>query len=379
MRVGQFNIVIGGQAGSESKGKLAAHLVHESCPLLHYVSMTASPNAGHTYVDDTGRKHVSYHLPISGVVLARHYGGKIVLGPASLINVLTLVKEMQTLGIKEEQVIIDPRASIILDRHLRQERFGSLSNIGSTLQGVGAARCAKMSRGHKGPVEFAKDNVVLREMGIPTRDTEQLLNDHMSRGGTVLHEMTQGFDLDLEHGISPLHCTSKMINPMMAMAEMGIPAHRLGDVYGVIRPYPIRVNNRTGYSGSYDDAEEITWAEVGARAGAPGDIVAELTTTTKLPRRVFEFSENRFKKFVRVCKPTVLCLQFANYIDWSVHGESNIHVLHKSQAVMSFIEYLEEIGGVHVKYIGTGPANSEMVVRHGCGMMNQNSPPHPCG
>lgn len=151
-------------------------------------------------------------------------------------------------------------------------------------------------------------------------DTVAMLNLSLKRGKTVLCEMTQGFDLCLEHGIHPRFCTSKMIHPAMAMAEAGVSPNLIGHIYGVIRPYPIRVNNREGSSGPYAEAKEITWEDVRRRSGCPKDL-SELTTTTKLPRRVFEFSHQRYDRFIGVCNPDFLCLQFANYIDWSCYGQ----------------------------------------------------------
>lgn len=367
MKKGAMNVVIGGQAGSESKGKLAAYLALRHHPEV--VSMTASPNAGHTFVSDSGEKLVSYHLPISGVVASRSYGALIVLGPASLINPVTFRAEVERLNVDPGDILIDPHATIITGECLEAECGGTYSDIGSTLQGVGEARCRKAARGHKGRIQFAKDNPILQEMGVRFRHSSPLLDDIMRDGDAVLHEMTQGFDLDLEHGISPAqHTTSKMINTAMGLAEMGVSPQMLGEVYGVIRPYPIRVNNRTGYSGSYADGVEIDWETVRKRCGAPApgpgeQPFGEMTTTTHLLRRVFEFSDERFEAFVRICGPTQICLQFANYLDWSVYGAGQVNggMVLETPAVSGFVRRLEEKFGVQVRYIGTGPRNDMMV------------------
>ncbi|GAH11236.1 unnamed protein product, partial [marine sediment metagenome] len=87
-------------------------------------------------------------------------------------------------------------------------------------------------------------------------DTVWMVNDLLQRGVTILCEMTQGFDLDLEHGIDPEFCTSKMINPAMAMAEAGVSPKWLGDVYGVLRPFPVRHDEGTYL---YAEAKPLTW------------------------------------------------------------------------------------------------------------------------
>ena len=155
------------------------------------------------------------------------------------------------------------------------------------------------------------------------------------------------------------NCTSKMVNPAMALAEAGVSPHLMGDVYGVFRPYPIRVNNREGSSGPYADAAEITWKDVAKRSGYTEGDLTELTTTTKLPRRVFEFSKERFRKFIQICAPTHLCLQFANYVDadmFKVKKESDI-----SRKLGDFLVKVENIADTPVSYIGTGPDHEDMI------------------
>lgn len=152
------------------------------------------------------------------------------------------------------------------------------------------------------------------------------------------------------------NCTSKMINTSMVMAELGVSPRRIGDVYGVFRPYPIRVNNRTGTSGPYADAKEITWEEVTRRSGCPYPI-SEITTTTKLPRRVFEFSWERFYSFCTICGPTWLCLQFANYLDHNMWG-----VTDKNSLTQPVKEMIKAMGNrCPVRYIGTGPEHHHMI------------------
>ena len=351
MKKGLFNIVQGAMAGSESKGKLAAFLAHKFRPDI--ICMAASPNAGHTVVMG-GVKMVSYHLPISWVASKN---SKILLGPTSVINLDVLLKEIETLGVPSKKALyIHPRAVMIRRHYVAEEKGAGLLRIGSTNQGVGVARREKLMRADD--ITFAH---MVPELAPCIRDTVEMLDRYMSMGAMVLCEMTQGFDLDLEHGIDPHYCTSKMINPAMAMAEAGVSPRLLGDIYGVLRPYPIRVNNREGSSGPYAEAKEITWREVGLRSGHPDpEGIGEITTTTKLPRRVFEFSEERFRQFVRVCDPDHLCLQFANYLDHSIFKANHEAAL--TRPVVQFLKRLEELANIErVNYIGTGPEHEDMI------------------
>lgn len=355
MRPGKFNMIIGGQAGSEAKGKLSGWLCDKYKPDL--LVMTASPNAGHTVVTPAGEKMVSYHLPVGSVMCEC----PIVLGPASLINTVTFKKEIRDLDIDPTRIYIHPRASIIIPAHIQAEESGRMSDIGSTLQGIGECRRSKLRR--DGNHVFAQDITMefINDIGGMVADTTAIINAHLIANNMVLCETTQGFDLDLEHGIDPRYCTSKMVgNPSMAMAEAGVPPNWVGDVYGVIRPYPIRVNNRTGTSGPYAEAPEIDWETVAERCGFPGELedLAEITTTTKLSRRVFEFSWQRYAKFIQVTNPTHICLQFANYLDWDAYGVTDYGYL--PPAVLDFVNRLE-VGNPRVSHIGTGPGHDEMI------------------
>lgn len=366
MRKGAFNIVIGAQAGSESKGKLAAYIAHKYEPDAY--CMTASPNAGHTALM-FGKRYVSYHLPVSCIMT----DAPIFLSAASVINVDILLQEIKALEIDPSRVHIDQRAAIICPGHVLEENDPKgLLSIGSTGQGVGACRRDKLMR--KNSVFFAADVPDTMFSSMVHGDVSRRINDMIACKGTILCEMTQGFDLCLEHGIHPHYCTSKIVHPAMAMAEFGVSPRHIGHVYGVLRPYPIRVSNRTGTSGPYAEADEITWDVVTDRCGAP-EPLREITTTTKLPRRVFEFSWERFQQFILLCRPDVLCLQFANYLSWEEYGKGSYARFLKwddddpkpgqipglTRPTSEFILRLEREGGVRVGYVGTGPEHAQMI------------------
>ena len=357
---GSFNVVIGAQAGSEAKGKLSAYLVEKFKPEV--LTMASSPNAGHTVVVGD-RKLVTYHLP-AGLAKA-NYGVTVVLGPSSIIRPDIFHKELVQVSkwAKINRLVIDPRATIITPGMVKTEE-GILTKIGSTAQGVGMARVARIMR--VGTVRMADiwDNFKsMSESGVMMvmANSASHLHKHLNSGSTVLHESTQGFDLCLDHGLDPTYCTTRNITTGGALAEMGIPPCFLGDVYGVMRPYPIRVNNRDGYSGPYADAVEITWDSIRQVCGAPHDIT-EMTTTTKLERRVFTLSWPRLRYFHRICDPNYLCLQFANYIDWSVYGSEAVYGSEVGipYRIAKFIDELQTEFSP-IAYIGTGPDHTHMI------------------
>lgn len=356
MKRGKLNLVVGGQAGSEAKGKLAAYLVDKYH--IEVVAGCLSPNAGHTAIIN-GKKYVSHHIPIGamgGIWKGRNV--RVILGAASIINPELLIREVKELGVDPKWVMIDKRARVITRWMIREEEKNML-DIGSTAQGVGECRKAKVMRDRDQVFVGSTD---LAEI-FPIGDTAKVLDGYLGAGVTVLYEMGQGFDLCLDHGIDPIYCTSRTVNPATAFGEVGVSLNHLGDVYGVIRPYPIRVNNRTGFSGPYDEAKEITWEEVGRRSGNL-IFIRELTTTTKLPRRVFEFCWSRFIKFLEICSPDHLCLQFANYLNFEDYGKQSY--LGLSRETTEMVAALDDLAGRPiVDYIGTGPSHEEMVDMEG--------------
>jgi adenylosuccinate synthase len=354
MKRGKLNIVMGGQAGSESKGKLSAYLASKF-HITHFAGCL-SPNAGHVVIRDNV-KYVTHHIPVGVAGCLDPRQAHIFIGPASVINPDILLSEISMLrdnGIDPYLIFVDGRATVIQPHHINDE-LSHMTVIGSTAQGVGEARVDKiMRRGLR-----MADTPFARNTGLVVEGVGNLLIKAMDRGATVLYEMGQGFDLCIDHGVNPIYCTSRNCTPQQALADMGVPNRYLGDIYAVVRTYPIRVNNRDGFSGPYP-SPEISWEEIRDRCGADRDIT-EMTTTTKLRRRVFEFSMDRIKEMVRTCDPSFLCVQFANYLDWGIYGSSSVHDLSTYPLVDKFIQELEVATSTMVGYIGTGPNHIHMI------------------
>lgn len=348
MEKGKFNIVIGLQAGSESKGKAAAFLVEKFEPDLLVGNF--SPNAGHTLIID-GKKTVSYNIPVSALVSK----APLILGAGSAININILKRDLLECKVPKSRVFIDRNAVIIQEKHIKEEAR-KLLHIASTLQGVGYAYSDRLMR--TGDRIVAEDFKKQLESIGKVVDTSIIVNDTLEKGGIVMGEMTQGFDLDILHGIKYPFTTSRPINPSQMLSDSGVSPKFLGTVYGVFRPYPIRVGNAEGFSGPYEDGKEITWDCVRERCNAPYDIT-EHTTTTKRVRRVFEFSHIRFKKALEIVRPDCLVLNFANYVDWKVFGVTKGFQL--TSKVNEFIDQIEDRYGLAIGLIGTGPNHDQMI------------------
>ena len=331
---GKVTIVIGGQFGSEAKGKVISFLADE----FDIAVRTGSPNAGHTVFKD-GEIYRLQQIPATFV------NKKCVLyiGAGALINPDILRKEVEHTNTKE-RLFIDPQAGIIEEKHLLQE--GELvQKIGSTGKGCGAALADRIWRKD---FKLAKD--VLKDFQIV--DIAEMINQEIDESKNVLVEGTQGFGLSLYHGIYPF-VTSRDTNAANFLAEAGISPLLASEIILVIRTYPIRA---AGNSGPLPN--EITWKELSDRIGKE---VQETTTVTKKIRRVAEFDIGIVKKAISVNRPTQIALQFLNYLYPLDENKKTWDSL--SQEAKIYIESLERDLGVPITLIGTGQSNEAMIDR----------------
>lgn len=367
MQKGKFNVVTDGMWGSCGKGAIATFLA------WHYqvdaISTTNLPNAGHTSVNGVGEKFIAKALP-SGTALWKWMGNgpDIYVGATAGFFLDQLLKEIAECRLPASALHIHPRAGVLLQRHKEAESQDegdhSTKHIASTMQGCGAFAAEKLLR--KKDVSLAQnyrelERFVRRDGAGDYRYQPSDLKFLLDKGKTVLHEGSQGFSLCINHGSHYPQCTSRGTTAVNNLADMGLPTAAMGDVYVVIRPYPIRVGNvvedgvlKGESGGCYDDQHEMTWEEVAAEAGAPPEIAkGELTTVTGRLRRVFSFSQRQVQQAIDVNGATKIALNFANYVDYGCFGMNKWESLPRK--VRSFIDMLEETYQIPVALAGTGP------------------------
>lgn len=353
---GSVTVVLGGQAGSEGKGKFAGYLAIKDS--FRTAVSNFMPNAGHTWVSDDGEKIMVQQLPQAVVNPITD----LFISAGAAIDINTLMSEMERYNARC-RTYIHPRAMIIEERHKLAEAK-SLNRISSTLKGCGHALADKVARNDG--VRLARDVKELAPWVMDEGAFEKALMDELDLGHDILVECPQGFDLDINHGLEYPYCTSRQTTAAQAIADAGLPPQVVEEVIAVIRPYPIRVGNvydsqgnLVGTSGTYLDAKEITWEEVARRGGVPREEIHEYTTVTGKLRRVFEMHWDRLRQMVRVNGVTQIALNFANYIDYSVTGARDPEQL--TDKVRDFIKRIEDETSVPVTLIGTGPKHSDII------------------
>jgi len=308
------DVIIGLGFGSEGKGRLIEHIA----PQYDILVRTGAPNAGHKVWNINGlgeSKQYAHQIIPCGIW--SNPSAIAVLGAGSMIDLNQLRKELNWIKHEElqfspeKQLCIDGGAVIIDESHVLEEQ-PMHERMGSTAHGCGAALIAKIKR--DGTVTQAKD---IPELKPFIADTITYLNHSLDNGAAVMIEGTQGSMLSLHTTPYYPFCTSRDTNASNWLAEAGISPHYIGQIWGVFRPYPIRVHGNSGPTG----AEEITWETIKDRSG--NDAVApEITTVTKKTRRVFEFSSIDFERAMMINRPDKLCMNFADYIDIENYGLS---------------------------------------------------------
>lgn len=340
MNKGKLTVLVGGQYGSEGKGAVAAHIANEY--QVHV--RVGSPNAGHTiYWND--EKHVMQSIPCGWI----NPDASIVIGRGALLNMKQLMKElvhiMQYYPNFKKRLFIDAKAGVLDERFHEQE--GGVNGemhrrIGSTGEGVGPARIARLERD---PQKFHLFEDVAAEWGLEecvAYNTPNYIVARQNLGDNVLIEGTQGSALSLLHSYWP-YCTTIDTNAAGIISEVGIAPARVTDVLMVCRTYPIRV---AGNSGPMKN--EISWEQL---SQAIGRNVTEKTTVTKKTRRVAAWDDELFQQSCVLNAPTEIALTFADYVDPALYGVDDPEVVKNSLLLNNFVEKHGLTG--KVKYIGT--------------------------
>lgn len=307
-------IIVDLQFGSTGKGLLAGWCAVNKAP--DTVVAAWGPNAGHTYISEATGKMVNIALP-NGIISPNIK--RVMLGPGSVINPELLMSEMEQYAkyVDEALVIIHGHAAVVAEDHREMENsYGS--RIGSTMKGVGEAVISKIRR--HGLDFYGNDTGVLPIAmhvlrGTPLEGhvvTPEEYNEYLDKAEVMQVEGAQGFSLSINHGHYP-YVTSRDCTVAQVLQDCAIPRGMWPrfNVIGTCRTLPIRVANRPPHTSGpgYHDQEELNWGALG--------IEPELTTVTRLPRRIFSWSWEQMNQAIRMNEPDEIFLNFVNYLPFA--------------------------------------------------------------
>lgn len=337
-----LTVIVGGQYGSEGKGKVAHWWARERSAAV--AVRTGGPNAGHTVIDEGSHPLVLRQLPTASILP----DVTCVLGPGSYIDVEILLTEISKTGLAATRLLIDPNAAVISEEDKRRERESTLrASIGSTQSGTGAAVIRRIER--REDSNLAKNDVRLTRY---LSSVSEFLRTQLSRGERVILEGTQGFGLSLLHSQSYPFVTSRDTTAAAFVSEVGLSPRDVDEVVMVLRAFPIRVSGNSGPL-----PNELSWETVTQESGSSA-LITEYTSVTQRIRRVAQFDPEIVRAAIEVNAPTHIVVNHLDYVD---HASRALSI--PTSKVIRFIDAIEASIGVHIDYLGLSPASSLVLRR----------------
>jgi adenylosuccinate synthase len=329
-------VIVGGQYGSEGKGKVAHWLARER--LASVAVRTGGTNAGHTVEEVPDHPVVLRQLPTAAFLPYV----RCVLGPGSYIDPDLLLDEVARTGLSADRLLIDPNATVITESDKARERNSPLrASIGSTQSGTGAAVMKRIGR--LASAELAANDARLGQFIAPAAS---FLRSQLTSGNRIILEGTQGFGLSLLHSASYPFVTSRDTTAAAFVSEVGLSPLDVDEVVMVLRAFPIRVS---GHSGPLP--HETDWSTITKESGSP-DRLIEYTSVTKRVRRVARFDADIVRHAIAVNAPTHIVLNHVDYVDFECR-----YTKVGSQKTINFVASIEAAIGSPIDYLGFGPTS----------------------
>jgi adenylosuccinate synthase len=340
-----ITVVVGGQFGSEGKGKTASLLARdrgENCAVVR----CGGPNSGHIVLEHG--KEFRFRLLPAGIV----YGRRGFLAPAAVIDLNVLRAEIETFGVTSEQLSVDP-FSVVISDEMKMTEQNLVDSIASTGSGTGAATASKCLRSPH--TQLVKDVIAANSWLRPfVRTVRPELHRLISQGWSIIVEGTQGFGLSLHHSGMYPHTTSKDTTAAQFVMEAGLSPLQVDEVIVVVRTFPIRVAGQ--HAGPLD--KEIDWKTLQKRSGSPNELT-EFTTVTRKVRRVACFDLGLVKDACEVNRPTGLVIHGLDYIGFANYGIRRFRDL--DPKAKDFVGFLRTSLNTPIVYAFTGRENSCVV------------------
>lgn len=332
------DIICGGQAGDEGKGKIAAYLAYKDG--YDYCLKVGGPNAGHTVFYD-GKIFALKSVP-AGFVNKK---AKMVLCAGTYIIKDWLLKEIKETK-TSQRFIIDPNCVLITQSQTQAERQDSrmMKNIGSVGTGLGTAVRERVERK---PVKFAKDDKDLRKY---VKDVPEILNKELEKGKKILLEGTQGFKLSLLHGEYP-YTTSRDTTASAFLSEAGLGPKYVKDVYVIFKPYVSRV----GPGPLEGEIKNLSKLEKYHTKGR------EIGSVSKRLRRIGKFEEKTAAKSIKINSATKIAVTHIDLFE----GNEGKNISNFTPQASQFLKKLEKLSKIYphpsLALISNGPGLNDII------------------
>lgn len=410
--------VVGMQWGDEGKGKIVDYLAPHFDVAVRY---NGGNNAGHSVETEAGERKKVHLLP------AAVFQGDCtcVLGRGMVIDPIALVKEIQIvqadLGRKLD-LLIDYGAHVILPHHREADATRESTTdrpLGTTKSGNGPAYADKMNRQGMRMMDLLRPDYVMEDalcvaaQGYPLPveengvieallrcgeflapymcDAGRELNLQMREGKRTLFVGAHGAMLDIDHGTYPFVTSSTCT--AAGVSTVGIDPRRIHLVLGVTKAYCTRI-------GTGPFPSEI----MGDLADHIREVGKEYGTTTGRPRRIGWLDLVALKHAIEINGVDVLSLSMMDvlggikkvkvvteydppthsYIQplaygatptcgkvlelpgWDLSPEEFREIKSYNalpDSVRHYVRVIEELTGVRVALISTGPRRDHIIDR----------------
>lgn len=341
-------VVVGGQFGSEGKGKVSAFIAKQED--IDICVRCGGPNSGHSFVDEDGTTIVLRQLS-TGFVNPRT---RLLIPAGALIDPAVLKEEIDLLSLHPSRIGVDRNSFIIQDQDREKERrLGLRERLSSTLCGVGFALSRRVLRGED--ARLAGEVIDAYPWLNPyITNVSHEINEALDVNKRVLIEGTQGFGLSLYHSEHYPHTTSRDTTAAGFLAEVGVSPRLVTEIVVVLRTFPIRVAGQQ--AGPLKN--EIAWEQLQRESGYPYEI-EERTSVTNKVRRVARFDWTLAAEAIRVNRPTKLAVNGLDYLNYANKGQYELDRI--TEDAKTFLTSLETAFKVPVVYGGTGPAVEDFV------------------
>jgi len=327
-------VVVGGQFGSEGKGKVAQYLAARQRAVA--AVRIGGSNSGHTGFTQSGAPDVLRQLPTAALLP----DVECVLGPGSYVDVDVLLAEIERTELAPERLLIDSKAFVITAADRESElRSGQQEGIGSTNSGTGAAVRRRIDRRGGGP--RVTDVKKLRRH---VTDTTAHLRAILANEGRVIVEGTQGHGLSVLHSPHFPYTTSRDTSAAGAISEAGLSPLDVDQVCLVLRAFPIRVGGNSGPL-----PNEIDWETLRAESGSRSEL-DEYTSVTRRLRRVARFDPAIVRRAIDVNTPSMIVLNHLDHVDASCLDSQEL-----TPRARSFVSWVENEIGYQVSLLGVSP------------------------
>ena len=416
--------VLGLQWGDEGKGKIVNFLspnFHATC------RFQGGHNAGHTLIVND-KKLILHLLPssICEKDALSLIGKGVVLSPNDLFE--EIIEANTFLEGVEDRLKISSACVLILDHHKKfdqcREKSNSFKTIGTTGRGIGPAYEDKVGRRAIRLVDcfyekileeklrenldfynfmfnklFSVEEVSFQEtfekalsygerLRPMTKDISKLIIEMNNDGKKVLFEGAQGALLDVDNGTYP-YVTSSNSSAAGIASGSGLGPLAVGNILGIAKAYTTRVGEGPMPTELFDDIG-IHIAKQGGEVGA----------TTGRPRRCGWFDAVAMKKVIQSNSVKSLCItkldvfdgmesikicesydnsdeffeeslnldhvkpQYIELSGWKkpIHGLKTLDDFPKE--AIEFISKIEEVCGVSVDIISTGPERESTIFKN---------------